>query len=251
MKENNITFWKLIKDHKIEIPIIQRDYAQGRDNIKSEDIRVNFICQIKNSLTRNSIGLHLNFIYGKIDGLNDEKKRTENEAAVIAMMEAVKSYSKNVDIEISTEVIKQPENNSHNTSTTFIPLDGQQRLTTLYLVHWFLMPFNDENVSVLKNFTYLIRSSSIDFCQALAENHNKVDKTNPISEQIENSEWFFSYWKNDPTVKGMLTMLDEIFRQFRNEEVLDEYWYYLTKENKIYFEFFKPGRLRSNRSALR
>ena len=27
---NTITFWQLMKDNKIVIPIVQRDYAQGR-----------------------------------------------------------------------------------------------------------------------------------------------------------------------------------------------------------------------------
>ena len=27
---NTITFWQLLKDNKIVIPIVQRDYAQGR-----------------------------------------------------------------------------------------------------------------------------------------------------------------------------------------------------------------------------
>lgn len=31
MKNNKYTFWKLISEKKIVIPIIQRDYAQGRE----------------------------------------------------------------------------------------------------------------------------------------------------------------------------------------------------------------------------
>ena len=36
-----ISFWELLKKHKIEIPIIQRDYAQGRKD--KEEIRDSFL----------------------------------------------------------------------------------------------------------------------------------------------------------------------------------------------------------------
>ena len=31
-KAKHLSFWQLINDYKIEIPIIQRDYAQGRED---------------------------------------------------------------------------------------------------------------------------------------------------------------------------------------------------------------------------
>ena len=47
-----------------------------------------------------------------------------------------------------------------------IPLDGQQRLTTLFLLHWFLSlgTLSDENNKTLSKFTYETRPSSEDFC---------------------------------------------------------------------------------------
>lgn len=47
---NKTTFWKFIKENKIEIPIIQRDYAQGRDG--KEELRKNFIKDLKKCLER-------------------------------------------------------------------------------------------------------------------------------------------------------------------------------------------------------
>lgn len=38
-----ITFWELLDEKKIEIPVIQRDYAQGRDKDNVNDIRKNFL----------------------------------------------------------------------------------------------------------------------------------------------------------------------------------------------------------------
>ncbi|MEB2804429.1 DUF262 domain-containing protein [Campylobacter upsaliensis] len=55
----------------------------------------------------------------------------------------------------------------------FIPLDGQQRLTTLYLLHWYILTRNNITESYLANFTYETRSSSREFCKALSENTQK------------------------------------------------------------------------------
>lgn len=38
MSNNKYTFWKLLDDTSIEIPIIQRDYAQGREEEKKLEI---------------------------------------------------------------------------------------------------------------------------------------------------------------------------------------------------------------------
>ena len=45
-----ITFWELLDEKKIEIPVIQRDYAQGRDKDNVNDIRKNFLNSIKDAL---------------------------------------------------------------------------------------------------------------------------------------------------------------------------------------------------------
>ena len=42
------TFWQFLSQYKIEIPIIQRDYAQGRSG--KESLRKNFLNDLKESL---------------------------------------------------------------------------------------------------------------------------------------------------------------------------------------------------------
>jgi len=246
MNNSNYTFWELIGKHRIEIPIIQRDYAQGRDNSKSKDIRSTFIKQIKNTLSAKN-ELHLNFVYGKINGKMDAAKIAENKAAIQGMISAVQAYSKNLDLNIECKIddkeIMQNEN-----QTSFVPLDGQQRLTTLFLLHWYLIPnieTDGKNVHVkkMKNFSYSVRPSSKDFCTALVQNNFEKCNVKSISDKIKDAQWFFSYWEKDPTVYGMLMMLDEIHDQFKNEskEILDRYWELLTDteaETKIIsFEF--------------
>lgn len=82
--KNEYTFWQLIEEYVIEIPIIQRDYAQGREFEKVEEVRNGFLEDIYDTII-NDRHLDLDFVYGSLK---------ENK--------------------------------------TFIPLDGQQRLTTLF-----------------------------------------------------------------------------------------------------------------------
>ena len=59
---DKISFWQLLKDNKVVIPIIQRDYAQGR--IGKEHIREKFLTQIKAALEDRKNSGELDFVYG-------------------------------------------------------------------------------------------------------------------------------------------------------------------------------------------
>lgn len=106
-----------------------------------------------------------------------------------------------------------------------IPLDGQQRLTTLFLIHWFLSlgVLTDNNKKILSKFTYETRPSSEDFCLKLVKESIVFQNDLNISQQIADSKWFFLSWKNDPTIKAMLNMLDVIQSKFTkpNEELFN------------------------------
>lgn len=97
-----------------------------------------------------------------------------------------------------------------------IPLDGQQRLTTLFLIHWFLSlgTLTDDNKQILSKFAYETRPSSEDFCLKLVKESIVFQNDIKISQQIINSKWFFLSWKNDPTIQAMLNMLDVIQTKF-------------------------------------
>ncbi|MCH5217666.1 MAG: DUF262 domain-containing protein [Muribaculaceae bacterium] len=101
-----------------------------------------------------------------------------------------------------------------------IPLDGQQRLTTLWLLHWFAREKEKIKFENLNRFTYHTRYSARDFLKRLTDYHPDLSK--PLSEQINNQGWFPMDWINDPTVAGMLTMLDLIQQEFGDIEGLWE-----------------------------
>ncbi len=178
-----LTFHKLIseKNYTIEIPIIQRDYAQGRES--AGEIRLQFLTALKDYLVADK-PIELDFIYGSL----------------------VADGSK----------------------TLFTPLDGQQRLTTLFLLHWYLAikenRFIEFREVLLNNnkarFSYETRITSRDFCNAIVSNDIKFSEiyATSISEVIKDSSWFFLSWENDPTIQSMLVVLDEIHTVFNDVE---------------------------------
>ena len=184
---SSITFLDLIKgEDKIEIPIIQRDYAQGREDKK--EIRDNFLNAIFESIYGNN-SLKLDFIYGsKVDNV-------------------------------------------------YQPLDGQQRLTTLFLLHWYSATKENRIVEardILIKFSYETRITSREFCEALIKNDVTIlyDNDFQISTQIINSKWFFLSWKNDPTINSMLRTLDAIHIKFNT---IENIWEKLTIDNLVSF----------------
>lgn len=104
---------------------------------------------------------------------------------------------------------------------TFIPLDGQQRLTTLFLLYWYigsreLVESDHANLTLLlRKFTYSTRVSSRRFCERLCDiKETKLEFIKEPSKEINNLFWFFSSYKKDPTISAMLNMLDEIHKEY-------------------------------------
>lgn len=128
----------------------------------------------------------------------------------------------------------------------YVLLDGQQRLTTLFLLHHYLfvMDGQTDKTDFLKyanssseacRFTYHTRLSSKDFCVYLigkdfctaVKEHDsnykrkfKTDKPAPnaVSTVLKNDMKFQWSWHNDPTIQSMLVMLDKIHELFYPEK---------------------------------
>lgn len=220
MAENKITFWRFLKDNKIEIPIIQRDYAQGR--LGKEYLRQGFLSNLKDALDEedDEKELKLDFVYGSVE------------------------------------------------NGKLQPLDGQQRLTTLWLLHWYIALRAGklgEASCILKNFTYETRVSSREFCEHLCDESNFSSfictdgkdsgrcSQMSIVEFIIGQTWFYSAWKQDPTIQSMLRMLggtkinnkkgkdiidgiEELFSNASFEE-MESYWQKLINNSPIVFYY--------------
>ena len=129
--------------------------------------------------------------------------------------------------------------------SAFIPLDGQQRLTTLWLLHWYLAPkkekeqngikmiaIEDDVKKWLKKFTYETRTSSERFCEKLIEEYLPVSDN--IRAAIEDANWFMTSWQKDPTVISILKMLETIQSQNFDKE---KAWKNLIENRKITFDY--------------
>ncbi len=168
---NNIettTFSRLIDEHQIRIPQIQRDYAQGRANREVREIRDSFVRSLMWVVTGKKPETELDFIYG-----------SERDNA-------------------------------------FEPLDGQQRLTTLFLLNWAL-GVNLRTTDGEAALTYATRNTSEAFCKELVKHsarqfvdESAAKKDCKPSDVIKRRDWFQWSWQYDPTIASMLTMIDAI-----------------------------------------
>ncbi len=100
-------------------------------------------------------------------------------------------------------------------------LDGQQRITTLFLLHWYIVNAectdgddNDKAIrDSLRRFIYETRATSSVFCNKLAGFRADLSDTTP-REAIRKAKWYFKAFDRDSTVTAMLTMLDDIHRHY-------------------------------------
>lgn len=163
MKELH-TFGELVRENKIVIPKIQRDYVQGSN--AQQEKRSEFLDVLLEHLASGT-EYHLDFIYG-------------------------------------TGGVDRGE---------FLPLDGQQRLTTIFLIHWVLSQrAGINNIDVEDYFSYQTRRSSELFCQKLITEHvcfESFDEGQTISDYIrKEAAWYLKQWDTDPTIQAMLEMID-------------------------------------------
>lgn len=183
---------KLLENNKVEIPMLQRDYAQGR--VSQNKVANEFLDSIFSVLSGKKQSLHIDFIYG---------------------------YKEN---------------------GKFLLIDGQQRITTLWLLHFYLYKNADsleEIKELLKNFSYNTRKSSAKFCKNLLKEDFDIKK-NP-SDAIKAKGGEFEKEENlnnDPTIKAMLHMLDLIFERIKN---VKDFKKLIANLDNITFDLFDMG----------
>lgn len=185
-------FKGLVVNH-IEIPLIQRDYAQGRQSEDVQRIRKDFLRALYQALTPTGQTIGLDFVYGIVDK-----------------------------------------------SGSFAPLDGQQRLTTLFLLHWYLawrtgIEIPNQN---WRKFTYATRPSARMFCERLIQYQPTVSEIctdNVLSVWLRDQHWYLYTWQHDPTIQSMLVMLDAIHELLGlwNYEQCKAAWEKLTNIDKV------------------
>lgn len=195
---NKTNLLAFLTDKNVRIPQLQRDYVQGSD--KAKEIRDLFVCDLVETLSADTPEakqktLHLDFIYGS----------TYEEAPASGLHPHWEKGELHFDI---------PNLDVNEPTKVFLPLDGQQRLTSLWLLHWMLCPETEADAAkkLLSHFSYATRSSSRRFCAALVAHIGDGElkqllKTNKGKSALMEAPWFLPAWQKDPTVNSMIEML--------------------------------------------
>lgn len=207
-----LSFKGLVDKYAVVIPMLQRDYAYGRPD--EAEKRENFLRKLKQYI-EDPTPHELDFVYGSVDRKGCLKL-----------------------------------------------LDGQQRITTLFLLHWYLSlikdsrgdhHFDDFRKTVIfpdgeSKFSYKTRFSATDFCNAIANLKFKgIDRSEKYAEIINNrsskisaiisrEKWFLPHWNYDPTITGMLNMLDSIMSFFAPDDCRG-YYSKLVGQDQLLFNF--------------
>ena len=178
-----------ISDPYIKIPLIQRDYVEGRKKENKKLEGENFLNIIFDTIQEKE--LMLDYIYGNIK--KEEKGNRE--------------------------------------IWCFTPLDGQQRLTTLFLLYWYIGRIELEEkecielMDKLKRFSYETRVSSKDFCMMLCDigKQDTKDENNiGVKKLIQGKKEFYYDYNLDPTISSMLEILDKIEELYKKN---NQYYY--------------------------
>lgn len=106
----------------------------------------------------------------------------------------------------------------------FIPIDGQQRLTTLFLLHLYVYAKEgdiDLKKRLLSRFSYQTRYTTNRFFEKLLEKLpgllNGETSGAGLKEKIENSGWYVTSFEDDPSIVSAIVMLDLIDAEFGDE----------------------------------
>lgn len=126
----------------------------------------------------------------------------------------------------------------------FVPVDGQQRLTTLWLLYLYLHAYKKRTGEYRVHMKFASREYANDFCERIAEHLEellpKSSAYKTLDEAIKDQNWFIRSWSKNATVCNMLSTLKLIHRKV-NEHNIDVIWMRLveTESPSITFAFLQ------------
>lgn len=204
------TLWEILAGPdslRILIPRIQRDYAHGRADKAAVEVRTTLVEELIVSLEKNG--------------------------------------SSSSDERVDLGLVFGAADNGEMTL-----YDGQQRFTTLFLLHWCLawMARDISAADVLRRFSYNSRLHSRDFCRALTTVGLQIEPNgDKPSQRFLDATWFCPIWCTDPTVAGMLVVLDLMYDRLANgDQEAAELWGKLKSELAPCFSWLRLSKNENN-----
>lgn len=198
-------FATLVSNFGIEIPMIQRDYVQGR------------VHETTDLLERND-----DRAKALVKKYTDEREKRDKFVTrlINALLDPGKSA---MQLTFLYGTVEHTSRSSSHQQDSFVPLDGQQRLTTLFLLSWALLyllePGDRTSIESRKGFDefkkglhslgYKTRPSSHEFCLSLFREKTVSMGDCPVQDLIRKQTWFLDDWILDPSVAAMMQMLEQ------------------------------------------
>ena len=152
------------------------------------------------------------------------RKETKVEAVLDGMLHTMLDAVKNNEDVIFDFVYGGSYVKNGDDVSGLIPLDGQQRLTTLFLLYFYASlvqhGVTSEDVAWLKKFRYETRQSATDFCETLIDEvrdyllegviDDILDGKASLAAEISGHPKYMPSYDSDPTIESMLNVLERI-----------------------------------------
>lgn len=116
-------------------------------------------------------------------------------------------------------------------TTSFVPIDGQQRMTTLWLLRLYLTA--RANVQqpgthrpMVQRLEYRTREYAREFCRALSEHVDAIVTPELKLVDFTQQPWFIDAWRHDVTVQGCMATLQIIDKEIGSRsasELLEQF----------------------------
>ena len=176
------SLWSLlsVRGLSVRIPALHRDYVQGRQDAEAERVRRKLL-----------------------DDLSEALREAAADPAGLRT---------GMDLGFLCGCVEQDR--------SLIPVDGQQRLTTLFLLHWLLafrsgrLESDPEVREALLRFRFEGREPADRFCRHLLLQgpcaSGPASGSGCISSRIRGCAWFSDSCEQNLSVRGMLVMLDAL-----------------------------------------
>ena len=218
------------------VPEIQREYVWGNNDYNILD---KFFIDIKEAIKENSTNedeaSQIKVLEKTLERADDKDKDS--------IRNIIDTYLSKKDLNIGFLYSYRPYYNYNDVTNDVYLIDGQQRLTTLFLTLFYLSlkekNYTDDFQNLIRfdmkmekiGFDYRVRTLTHNFLIDLIHHCRKLEDL----ENINGQNWFLADYSNDVTVRAMLGAIKKLEEHFKEDS--SEYYQFVKKQ--IRFWHFK------------
>ena len=156
-----------------------------------------------------------------IQGCNDQRIINTTKEMIDDILEALKNKRDKVNLNIIY---------GYSENEVFYPIDGQQRLTLLYLIIYYCAIMGDELEdfkSNIKSFSYETKDTSKRFFEVIKKKAEDIKKIlnsgKDVIQEMKSCLWFQVGWNNDVTINSVLSILKKLNEEINKEDAIKYY----------------------------